>query len=267
MFRLLLLNARFSRNVEASKICNNINGISNPANFHSRNMKSKVLTACKLIKAFRQLVTRNNHRFLKLLVNTSIRLYPKTITESGSLFFRHVIQNVADVIFIKIFSVIRRIQNRTRIKLRLIKFLISSRFNLSDENLVRPMHRRTRITVIKKLILAAFNFHRKSAVSCSDGRVGNLTHFVKVNRHILMSQNAVYLFLVTKTTNPNLASVPQSNQTVVDVSLIIFCSNSFIQPRNQSLMKNRASSILRPEAADQMSASRIATGPEDDSHN
>ena len=32
--------------------------------------------------------------------------------------------------------------------------------NLSDKNFVCPMHRRTRDAVIKKLILAAFNFHR-----------------------------------------------------------------------------------------------------------
>ena len=229
-------------------------------------MKSKILAACKAVKLIRQLVPSQNHRFFKLLVNTSFRFYPKTVTESSTLFFRHVIQDVADIIFIKVFSVIHRIQNFTCVKLRLLQFLISPRFNLSDENFVSPVHWRTRITVMKKLILAAFNFHCQTAVSSCYSGVGDLAHFVEIDSHILVSKNAVYLFLVTKSANPNLASVPQGNQTIVYVCLIIFCTNSFVQPRNQSFVKNRTPRILRPKATNQMAATRVPAGTKDNRH-
>ena len=64
----------------------------------------------------------------------------------------------------------------------------------------------------------------------TNGRVGNLAHLVKVNRHILMPKNAVYLFLVAQTTNPNLAAIPKRYKTIMHIRLVVLSPYSFIQP-------------------------------------
>ena len=69
------------------------------------------------------------------------------------------------------------------------------------------MKRGSRIAVVEKHIPAAGDFHCKPGIGCCYSMIGYLGYFVKIDSVVLVTKDPVYLFLVSKTTDPDFTAV------------------------------------------------------------
>ena len=73
-----------------------------------------------------------------------------------------------------------------------------------------------------------------------------------------MSKNLVYLFSVSKSSNPNLAVVPQLYEAIVNVQPVVLCAYGLVEPWHKGFMQYRASGILRPVSANKVTRTAVS---------
>jgi len=143
----------------------------------------------------------------QIVKNHTLGFHPGAVPESCSLFFRKYIKNVGNIILRQILPVIVGIQYHRGIEFRLFQRFPGQECPLQNKNLICPMKRAARITVIEKQVSAAWHTHCKPGISCCYSSISQLRYFVKINGVVFVTEYPVRLLLITKTANPYFRTV------------------------------------------------------------
>ena len=108
---------------------------------------------------------------------------------------------------------------------------------------------------------ATGHVHREARIRDVNRRVGNLTHFVEVDRVVLVAEYLVHLLLVPESAYPDLRAVPQPDVVVVNHEPVSAVPDNLVKPGHQRLVKYRAPRVLRAKAANQVPASPVPHRP------